>query len=316
MDIIETRQLKVFVTVYRSGSFTRAAERLSTSQPAVSEQIRSLERRLACRLFDRLGRSIRPTRQAEVLFPRALAILEDIRRVERELLVEANDVSGELVLGASTIPGTYILPRIATDFKAEHPGISFEIRIADSSEIVDAVLNHDLLIGLVGTRIASANLNFFPCIEDELVVAASAQRQLASSISLEELAALPFLLREKGSGTRKTLEEYGLKNGFELEQLNVVATLGSNAAVKEAIKEDLGVSILSAISIRDEVQCGRLRKIRLQGIALKRSFYVVTLKKRTLPNHYTVFLKTLLERGQAGADHTGDDTQQQGGQDE
>ncbi len=298
--IIETRQLRIFVTVYRSGSFTRAAEQLSTSQPAVSEQIRSLERRLGCRLFDRLGRSIRPTRQAEILFPRALAVLDDIRRLERDLLVEANEVSGELLLGASTIAGTYILPRIATDFRAEHPEISFEIRIADSGEIIDSVLNHDLLIGIVGTRISSARLNFFPFIEDELVLAASARRKLAPTVTLQELAELPFLLREQGSGTRKTLEEYGLKNDFDLSRLNIVAVLGSNAAVKEAIKEDLGVSVLSGISIRDELRCGRLQKIRIQGVSLKRSFYISTLKKRTLPNHYTVFLETLLGRRAAG----------------
>ncbi|HEB51043.1 MAG TPA: LysR family transcriptional regulator [Desulfobulbus sp.] len=259
----------------------------------MSEQIRSLERRLECRLFDRLGRSIKPTRHAEILFPKAMAILEDIRRLEQELLVEADNVSGELILGASTIPGAYILPRIATNFKADHSQISFEIRIADSGEVIDSVLNHDLLIGIVGTRISSTSLNFFPFVEDELVLAASARRELPSSVSLQQLAELPFLLREQGSGTRKTLEEYGLKNGFGLDQLNVVAVLGSNAAVKEAIKEDLGVSILSSISIRDELRCGRLQKIRIQGMTLKRSFYITTLKKRTLPNLYTVFLETL-----------------------
>ncbi len=293
---IETRQLNVFVTVYRSGSFTRAAEQLSTSQPAVSEQIRSLERRLGCRLFDRLGRSIKPTRQAEILFPKALAILEDIRRLEQELLREDNTVSGELILGASTIPGAYLLPRIATDFKALHPEISFEIRIADSGEIIDSVMNHDLLVGLVGSRAASRNLNFFPLVEDELVLAVSANRETENPVSLDELARLPFLLREQGSGTRKTLEEYSLRNGFDLGRLNTVAVLGSNAAIKQAIKEDLGVSILSRISIRDDLDCGRLKEISIRGVTLKRSFYVVTLKKRTLPHHYAVFLDTLRKR--------------------
>ncbi len=279
--------------MYKSGSFTRAAELLSTSQPSVSEQVRNLETRLGCRLFDRLGRTIKPTRKAEILYPKAQSILEDIRHVEEELFLEDQNVSGELVVGASTIPGAYILPHIATDFKTLHPEISFEIRIADSGEVIDAVLNHDLLIGIVGTKITSNNLNFHPFVEDELVLAASAKRKVKSTISMQQLVKLPFLLRENGSGTRKSMEEFGFKNGLEITQLNTVAVLGSNAAIKEAIKEDLGVSILSRISIRDELGCGKLKEIQIEGMTLKRSFYVVTLKKRSLPNPYTVFLETL-----------------------
>ncbi len=281
--------------MYKSGSFTKAAELLSTSQPAVSEQIKTLEKRLGCRLFDRLGRTIKPTRKAEILYPKALAILEDIRNVEEELLQEDQNVSGELTVGASTIPGAYILPHIATDFKVLHPEISFEIRIADSGEVIDAVLNHDLLIGIVGTKITSKNLNFYPFVEDELVLATAGERVIDRRISLQQLVELPFLLRENGSGTRKSMEEFGFKNGLAIDQLNTVAVLGSNAAIKEAIKENLGVSILSRISIRDELGCGKLKEIQIQGMTLKRSFYVTTLKKRSLPNHYTVFLETLLK---------------------
>jgi len=281
--------------VYKSGSFTKAAELLSTSQPAVSEQVRTLEARLGCRLFDRLGRTIKPTRKAEILYPKARSILEDIKNVEEELLQEDQNVSGELTVGASTIPGAYILPHIATDFKVLHPEISFEIRIADSGEVIDAVLNHDLLIGIVGTKITSKNLNFYPFVEDELVLAAAGERVIGRRISLQQLVELPFLLRENGSGTRKSMEEFGFKNGLAIDQLNTVAVLGSNAAIKEAIKENLGVSILSRISIRDELGYGKLKEIQIQGMTLKRSFYVVTLKKRSLPNHYTVFLETLLK---------------------
>ncbi len=292
---IETRQLKIFITVYKSGSFTKAAEQLSTSQPAVSEQIKTLEKKLGCRLFDRLGRTIKPTRKAEILYPKAQSILEDIKNVEDELLLEDQNVSGELTIGASTIPGAYILPHIATDFKARHPEISFEIRIADSGEVIDAVLNHDLLIGIVGAKIISNNLNFHPFVEDELVLAAAGERKIPAGISLSQLVELPFLLRENGSGTRKSMEEFGFKNGLEIGQLNTVAVLGSNAAIKEAIKENLGVSILSRISIRDELACGKVQEIEIEGMTLKRSFYVATLKKRSLPNPYRVFLETLLK---------------------
>lgn len=292
---IETRQLKIFVTVYKCGSFTKAAEVLSTSQPVISEHIRTLEKRLGCRLFDRLGRSIKPTRKAEILYPKALSILEDIKNVEEELFLEDQNISGELIVGASTIPGAYILPHIATDFKVRHPEISFEIRIADSGEVIDSVLNHDLLIGVVGAKVASNALNFYPFVEDELVLAAAVDRKISSKISLQKFLKLPFLLRENGSGTRKSMEEFGLRNGLEIGQLNTVAVFGSNAAIKEAIKENFGVSILSRISIRDELECGKLKEVVIKGVTMKRSFYVTTHKKCSLPNHYNVFFKKLLQ---------------------
>jgi DNA-binding transcriptional LysR family regulator len=290
---METKQLKIFVTVYKSGSFTKASELLSTSQPAISENIKTLEISLGCKLFDRLGRSIRPTRKAEMLFPKALAILEDINKIEEELASEDQSVTGELIIGASSIPGAYILPQLATDFKGHHPEISFEIRIADSGEIIDSVLNHDLLLGIVGTQIASKNLVFSPFVEDELVLAASVDQKIPRTISLQKLIKLPFLIRESGSGTRKSMEEFGLTNGLVADQLNIVAVLGSNTAIIEAIKTNLGVSILSRVSICDELENGRIREIKVKGLTMKRMFHVITLKNRTLPNHYSVFLQRL-----------------------
>ncbi|MBU0481196.1 MAG: LysR family transcriptional regulator [Proteobacteria bacterium] len=294
---METRQLKTFIAVYKTGSFTKASELLATSQPAISEHIKNLEKNLGCKLFDRLGRSIRPTRKADVLYPKALVIIDDLNRLENELAAEDLCVSGELVIGASSIPGAYLLPRLATVFKTKHPEISFEIRIADSGEIIDSVLNHDLLIGIVGTRTPSKNLKFAPFVDDELVLAVSAGRKIDSEIPIADLFKLPFLLREKGSGTRKSVEEAGLRNKIEMGRLNTVAVLGSNAAIKEAIKEDLGVSILSRISICDELESGRIKEVAVKGLAMKRTFYAVTLQERTLPNHYSVFLRSLLQIG-------------------
>lgn len=281
--------------MYKSGSFTKASEILSTSQPTISEQIKTLENNLGCKLFDRLGRTIKPTSKAELLFPKALDVLEKINQLEEEIATEDQCISGELILGASTIPGAYILPRLATVFKKSHPEISFEIRIADSEEIIDSVLNHDLLIGIVGSKTASAKLQFSPLTGDELVLAAAGNDNLSTNISMKKLLTLPFLLREKGSGTRKSMEEFGAQTGFETELLNTVAVLGSNAAIKEAIKANLGVSILSRISISDELESGKIREAKVKGLTMKRMFYAVTLKKRSLPTCYRVFLERLLD---------------------
>ena len=236
---IETRHLKIFVTVYKVRSFTKAAEELYTSQPTVSEHIHNLEARLNCKLFDRLGRSIMPTAEAEVLYPRAIGILEDMQRLEEEICATRDTVSGELIIGASTIPGAYILPGIAASFKEEYPGISFEIQINDSTKIAEAVANNELLLGVVGAKIVTAKLQYQPFAEDELILAAASSNSVAGEITMEELARLPFIVRERGSGTRKSTESLLAQQQQTLNQLNICATLGSSAAVKEAIKANL-----------------------------------------------------------------------------
>lgn len=292
---IETRHLKIFVTVYKARSFTKAAEELYTSQPTVSEHIQNLEARLNCKLFDRLGRSILPTSEAEILYPRAIAILEDLQRLEEEISATRNSVSGELIIGASTIPGAYILPGIAASFKKEFPDISFEVRINDSAKIVEAVAGNELLLGVVGAKSTTSKLLYQPFAEDELILAAADNCTVASEITMKELSKLPFIVRERGSGTRKSTESLLAQQHHTLNQLNICATLGSSAAVKEAIKANLGVSVISRHAIGDELLSGKIREIHIPGLTMKRNFYVITPSRRTLPNHYQELLKRLLK---------------------
>jgi len=291
---IETRHLKIFVTVYKARSFTKAAEELYTSQPTVSEHIQNLEARLNCKLFDRLGRSILPTAEAEMLFPRAMVILEDLQRLEEEITATGNTVSGELIIGASTIPGAYILPGIAASFKKEYPNISFEIRINDSAKIVEAVAGNELLLGVVGAKLTTSKLQYQPFAEDELILAAAECNPVPGEITAKELTKLPFIVRERGSGTRKSTEALLAQQQQTLNQLNICATLGSSAAVKEAIKANLGVSVISRHAIQDELVSGKIKEIHMPGLTMKRNFYVVTPLRRTLPRHYQELLKRLL----------------------
>lgn len=245
-------------------------------------------------MFDRLGRSILPTAEAEILYPRAIAILEDLQRLEEEISATGKSVSGELILGASTIPGAYILPGIAASFKQQFPGISFEIRINDSAKIVEAVAGNELLLGVVGAKIATARLQYQPFAEDELILAAASGNPVAPEITIEELGKLPFIVRERGSGTRKSTEALLARQHQALSQLNICATLGSSAAVKEAIKANLGVSVISRYAIQDELQSGKIKEIHIPGLTMKRNFYVVTSTRRTLPNHYRELMNRLL----------------------
>lgn len=239
-----------------------------------------------------------PTPQADILYPKAVAILEELKKMVEDVNSTKEVISGELLIGASTIPGAYILPRMAADFKEKHPGVSFEIRIADSLTTINLVKDHKLLLGVVGAKTATKNVNFQPFIGDELILVASSARELATKIKSDELLKLPFLLREDGSGTRKNIESFLTKMDIRSNQLNISAILGNNTAIKEAIKADLGVSIISKYAVQEELDAGVFQEIAVDGLSLKRKFYIVTAQRRTLPNHYKVFLNTLLQEAE------------------
>jgi len=291
---IETRHLKIFVTVYKTRSFTKAAEELYTSQPTISEHIHNLESRLNCKLFDRLGRSILPTAEAEVLYPRALSILDDLTQLVDDITATSQTISGELIIGASTIPGTYILPEIAASFRNDNPGISFEIRINDSARIVEAVAGNELLVGVVGAQSNNTKVQFQPIADDELIMVAAGDYPVATNLTLKELGKLPFIIRERGSGTRKNIETFLTEKNHPLTCLNICATLGSSAAVKEAVKANLGISALSRYAVKNDLERGSLKKLHIEGFTMKRSFYLVTSPKRTLPHHYLQFVTKIL----------------------
>ncbi|WP_228723428.1 selenium metabolism-associated LysR family transcriptional regulator [Desulfosediminicola flagellatus] len=286
----------MFTSVYKSRSFTKAAEILHTSQPTVSEHIRNLELRLNCKLFDRLGRTIMPTKEAEILYPRALAILEDLHKLEDELAMAGKSVTGELILGASTIPGAYILPSIAASFKNRYPGISFEIRIDDSAKVIESIQSNDIFIGIVGAQIPARKISYQQFAEDELILICSANSDIPEKIAPEFLPELPFIHREHGSGTRKNIESFLSQKEIGLNQLNIVATLGSSTAVKEAVKADLGVSIISRYAVQDELISGSVKHIDIHGLTMSRMLYIASASKRTLPHHYQVFLDSLLQQ--------------------
>lgn len=294
MDI---HHLKIFASVYRYRSFTRASEEMHISQPTISEHIKNLEKSLGCRLFDRLGRSIMPTAEAELLYPKALQLLDDIKRTREEITSAGSKIKGTLIIGASTIPGTYILPRAAYSFKKQFPEVAFEIRITDSAAIISLVLEHKILCGIVGARAAPAKLVFEPLIEDELVLVATPKIQLPQTVTIEKLATIPFLNREKGSGTRQTFEGFLEKYGMSTDIFNVIATLGSTGAVKEAAKESLGATVISRIAVQSELDSGLLHQINIKGLQMKRNFFLVRQKKRTLPPQYLAFCSCLRKLG-------------------
>jgi DNA-binding transcriptional LysR family regulator len=290
MDI---HQLKVFTSVFKNKSFSKASDELYLTQPTVSEHVKSLEEELNCRLFDRLGRTIIPTKEAEALYSHAMEIIEKANNIKDFIVHLKKEVTGELVIGASTIPGTYLMPSIMAKFRKMYPSISFQILISDSRGIVEKISRHELLIGIVGAKLANSHITYMPFLEDELIVVSSPVLIKNRQLTLKELMKLPMVLREEGSGTRRETEKILQDKGVSLEDIKIAGIFGSTDAVKQAVKAGLGVSILSRLSVKDELKYGIFKEIKLSDIQMKRKFYIVTHKKRTLPVAYNLFLEYL-----------------------
>lgn len=293
MDI---HHLKVFASVYKHKSFSKAAEELYLSQPTVSDHIKALEEELNCKLFDRLSRRIIPTKEAGLLIGRAVEVIEKVEGI-KELLGEfRKDLSGHLVIGASTIPGTYILPGLTVSFRRKNPSVLFEIVVSDSRAIIDKIAEHDLLIGIVGAKLEARQVHFEPFLDDELIAVASGAYEAKKSMGIRDIAKSPIVMREQGSGTRKEFEKILEREGIDPHQLNIVGIFGSTDAIKQAVKEGMGISIISRRSVKDELKCEMLREIKIKDADMKRQFYIITHRKRTLPHLYRTFVDYLLSQ--------------------
>ncbi len=188
-----------------------------------------------------------------------MTILEDLERLEEEISATGKTVSGELVIGASTIPGAYLLPGLAAAFKNEFPGISFEIRINDSAKIVEAVASNELFLGIVGAKIANAKLNFQLFAEDKLILAAADTNAVQPDITIKELCKLPFIVREQGSGTRKSTETLLAQQHLTLSHLNTCASI---ALTEEAMRKgSIPISRKRVIAPAESLVC-RVEKTR------------------------------------------------------
>lgn len=291
MDI---HHLRIFTTVFTRGSFTDAAARLSISQPTISEHIKNLEAELGFPLFDRLGRSIRPTAEAEALFPRAMKIIDEVEALKNELGREHGPLAGELAVGASTIPGAHIIPPLTAAFRAEHPRVVFTVHIHDSGRICRMVKNHEIPLGIVGAAMRDDQaLEYSPVFSDEMILAAPGRSPYPDEVTIGEMLAMPFICREEDSGTRRSLARILAEHGLGLERMNTVATFGSSSAVEAAVRAGLGCSIISRRAAEDDLAAGRIRKINVRGLELRRDFHLVTHRKRTLPRLYREFVRHL-----------------------
>jgi len=290
---MDLHRLRVFAAVFKHRSFSKASRELFLTQPTISDHIKALEEEFGCSLFDRMGRSIIPTREAQVLYERALEILAKAAALKDMVGKCRGEVQGELIIGASTIPGTYVAPALLAAFKGKYPAVRFELIVSDSREIIDKVAAHELLLGMVGADLGNKEVRYRPFIEDELIAVASPALIAADRLSLGDFLEYPLVNRERGSGTRREFEKILQRHEISLDKLKIAGIFGSTEAVKQAVKAGLGTAILSRLSVTDEIKYHTLKEIKLPGLELRRHFYIITHKKRTLPLAYQTFLEGL-----------------------
>jgi DNA-binding transcriptional LysR family regulator len=269
--------VRSFLEVIKRGSLSEAARALGVSQPAVSNQIKGLERELGTELLIRGERGVVSlTAAGEVFLVFARQVVAAHEEMLQKLSHLKEEVSGELIIAASTTPGEFVLPQLLTDFKARYPQVEAQVAIADTGDVVEKVLARECDIGFIGAPIERPRLTLVPLIKDEIVLAVYPDHPLAGreAIRLEELQGQRLILREEGSGTRRSLEQLLAERGETLPENNVVLVLGSTHAIIEAIQARLGIGFVSAFAVSRLQASGQLCTVPIEGFSLTRDLFI------------------------------------------
>ena len=293
---MDLRQLEIFAKVAELGSFSKAAESLHLTQPTVSEHIRTLEDEFGARLLDRLGRGAAVTRAGQLLLSYAQRMLALSREARQAMDGFQGRMSGELLIGASTIPGEYVLPAMIGRFKDKYPDISTTLLIGGTQMVVDWVVEGRAELGVVGARVSQRGIEYKELMPDDVVVVTPGAHPWhgRKQIMLDELRAEPLLVRERGSGTRAALESALSAVGTDLGSFRVVGEMGSTQAVKQAVKAGVGVSVMSRRAVEEECKSGLLWCLRIKDLQVTRSFHLAIHRERSrspLAEAFRIFLE-------------------------
>ncbi len=300
---MDFKQLEAFAQVVELGSFSKAAEQLHLTQPTISAHILSLESELDTQLVVRSPRHAYPSETGKLLYGYARDMLDLRESAVTQCKHKNNVLSGSLCIAASTIPYQYLLPSAMADFREAYPEVTFQLARRDSAAVVEAVLSGKAELGLTGTRIPSSKLAYTEICVDELVVITPPSppysQRAAAGFAAAELLAHPFVVREGGSGTRRETEEYLKKKGIDPARLQAVAQMDNPDAVKSAVSQGLGISVVSRLSAEDFERLNLLLVFPLEHEPLARKLYFVQHKQRALSPVAKKFQQHLLNKCQS-----------------
>src|SRR3954468_27619 len=265
---MDTRQLAAFCAVVERASFSQAAEQLGVTQPAVSLQIRSLEKRLGLQLLDRSGRRVEPTDAGRRLYRSALRLLAQEEQLLAELGEEVDgELTGRLELGASTGPGGTVIPVVLCEFQERHPQVHVALTVSDTQRIVEQVVRRELELGVVGAARRHRGAVFESFFRDEVVLAVPrAHRFARRTITLDELRGEPIVLMQEGAGVRQVIEDELRAAGLRLRDLNTRVELGLQESARSAVLAGHGITFISRSAIEADVAAGVLALARAEGL--------------------------------------------------
>ena len=275
------RRLQVFHTVAKLLSFTKAAEHLHMTQPAVTFQVRQLEEQFNTRLFDRTHNRISLTDAGQVIYEHAIKIFELYGQMENSVREITGEISGTLTLGASTTIAEYMLPALLGNFRSEYPDINIQLKVSNTDGIVYMIENNEIDLGVVEAPVHNKNLIVDVCREDQLVCVVPINHPLAEKnvITLDDLMEYPFICREEGSGTREVINEYLEQHNVPESALKLSMELGSPEAIKGAVEAGMGISVVSSATIGKELELNTLKAVNLES-PLTRPFSFVYKKQK------------------------------------
>ncbi|HEY3542491.1 MAG TPA: selenium metabolism-associated LysR family transcriptional regulator [Gaiellaceae bacterium] len=274
---MDTRQLAAFCAVVDRASFSQAAEQLGVTQPAVSLQIRSLEKRLGVQLLDRSGRRVEPTDAGRRLYRSAQRLLAQEEQLLAELGAEVEgELSGRLELGASTGPGGTVIPLVLCEFQRRHPEVHVALTVSDTQRIVEQVGRRELELGVVGAARRHRGVVFEPFFRDEVVLAVPGGHRFADrAVSLEELRDEPLVLMQEGAGVRQVIDDELREAGIRLRDLDVRLELGLQESARTAVLAGYGVTFISRSAVEADIAAGTVSVAPVEGLDASREISLV-----------------------------------------
>lgn len=272
-------RLKVFESVARNLSYTKSSRELFISQPAITKHIQELESQYHTRLFERMGNRIMLTEAGRLMQEHTQRILEEYARLEYEMSLLSDEHRGTLRLGASTTIAQYVLPPLLARFVEKFPKVELSLLNGNSEEIERALQEHRIDLGLVEGNIRQANLKYTSFMSDELVAVVNARSKWKDTeeLSLDELKAIPLVLRERGSGTLDVVVSALAQHDIRLQELNVQLYLGSTESIKLFLRNSNAMAIVSIRSISEEIYMGQFKVIDIPQLEMGREFDYVQL---------------------------------------
>jgi len=289
----DLKQLRSFMEVLNENSFTRASRKLRVGQATISHHIMLLEKALGVKLVNRTARDVSATEEGRVFRTFCEKLFKNIESVRADL--DRGARSGTTRIAASSIPAAYILPGILAAVRREFPGVTYRLQVTDSREAVEMVKEGSADVGIVGKEHRHPSLLYTPFCSDEIVLVGP--KGSPAAISVAELTGMPLIIREAGSGTRKSSEEALGRQGVTPSALQVVLESSSTESIKESIAAGLGGSFLSRLAVQQEKRAKSLTVIGVKGLAIQRSFYFVHGGSRQLSRAAQLLLDSLIEFG-------------------